>query len=314
MDGKRIIWVDQIKGILIILVVIGHITANVERTYAINSFIYTFHMPLFFMISGCLSTNLADRSWAGYLLKKIKTLIIPYISFSVIGAYINGIETFPSYFMGSIKCGLWFLPCLFVFSVILISLCKISNGIASVKAIYIDLGLLLAATVILIIFFLITPNHLQNVFIPGTLLLYWPYYAMGYFISKYEIHLPSWLVGVAGLAFFAIWWGDNFYNISNKPIYQISRLCAVIFFYHSLRLEGKTQIMSVLGKESLCIYLMHSFFVTGLCNFALTKLDGNMFLMTIALFLMAIAISIICIGIKRIVGSNRLLGLLLFGK
>lgn len=48
---KRLNWVDYIKGIGIILVVIGHTTSigDIWKTW-----IYTFHMPLFFCISGYL--------------------------------------------------------------------------------------------------------------------------------------------------------------------------------------------------------------------------------------------------------------------
>ena len=47
---KRNDFIDFLKGIGIILVVIGHVSQN-ER---INDFIYSFHMPLFFFISGFL--------------------------------------------------------------------------------------------------------------------------------------------------------------------------------------------------------------------------------------------------------------------
>ena len=47
---KRIEWIDIAKGIGIILVVIGHIS----QIEVLNDIIYSFHMPLFFIISGYL--------------------------------------------------------------------------------------------------------------------------------------------------------------------------------------------------------------------------------------------------------------------
>ena len=44
---KRIEWIDIAKGIGIILVVIGHIS----QIKVLNDIIYSFHMPLFFIIS-----------------------------------------------------------------------------------------------------------------------------------------------------------------------------------------------------------------------------------------------------------------------
>lgn len=49
-SNNRIAWVDIAKGIGIVLVLIGHISQNKNLHY----FIYSFHMPLFFIISGYL--------------------------------------------------------------------------------------------------------------------------------------------------------------------------------------------------------------------------------------------------------------------
>ena len=48
MDGKtRIGWVDTAKGIGLLLVIIGHLPIPLVPVW-----IYTFHMPLFFFLSG----------------------------------------------------------------------------------------------------------------------------------------------------------------------------------------------------------------------------------------------------------------------
>lgn len=48
--GKRILWIDYAKSICIYLVLLGHAHAS----QPVTDFIYTFHMPLFFFLSGCL--------------------------------------------------------------------------------------------------------------------------------------------------------------------------------------------------------------------------------------------------------------------
>lgn len=58
--GKRFYWVDNIKALLILLVVIGHFADTyIKATYfkGIYVFIYAFHMPLFIFISGLLFKN-----------------------------------------------------------------------------------------------------------------------------------------------------------------------------------------------------------------------------------------------------------------
>ena len=47
--------IDVAKGIAIILVVLGHSIA--EPTVPLNKFILSFHMPLFFFLSGIFSGN-----------------------------------------------------------------------------------------------------------------------------------------------------------------------------------------------------------------------------------------------------------------
>lgn len=74
-SNKRIQWIDIAKGIGIILVLIGHISLNKK----INNFIYSFHMPLFFILSGYLYKNKEN-----YVKKKTKTILVPYFIVSII--------------------------------------------------------------------------------------------------------------------------------------------------------------------------------------------------------------------------------------
>lgn len=66
-------WIDVLKGITIILVVIGH---NANET--VTDFIYCFHMPLFFLLSGFLFSPKPMRK---YLTRSFTRLIIPYMMF-----------------------------------------------------------------------------------------------------------------------------------------------------------------------------------------------------------------------------------------
>jgi fucose 4-O-acetylase-like acetyltransferase len=67
-------WIDILKGIGIICVVYGHAYAN-----HLSKFIYLFHMPLFFFISGYLHKSNPD--YISYGKKKVKHLLIPYFCF-----------------------------------------------------------------------------------------------------------------------------------------------------------------------------------------------------------------------------------------
>lgn len=75
---KRLYWIDNLKFVAIFLVVVGHLPMQQEA----RNFIYQFHMPLFFIISGYLykSRPLKEEVKIDY-----KRLLIPYLGFSLIG-------------------------------------------------------------------------------------------------------------------------------------------------------------------------------------------------------------------------------------
>eukprot|EP01037_Dinobryon_pediforme_P012855 gene12855-12955_t len=72
----RLQWVDQVKAIGIILVVTGH---SIDPLSAAHWFIYLFHMPLFFIVSGYFikpNANVAE-----IVRERFKTLMLPYFSY-----------------------------------------------------------------------------------------------------------------------------------------------------------------------------------------------------------------------------------------
>jgi len=73
MNSNRHFFIDNIKALGIILVVIGHIFPRNEVNV-----IYLFHMPLFFLLSGFLFQPQDAR---GFSLKKINRLLVPYVAF-----------------------------------------------------------------------------------------------------------------------------------------------------------------------------------------------------------------------------------------
>ena len=68
------IWIDVLKGLGILLVVAGHVFEDEPRRY-----IFMFHMPLFFLVSGYLFRPDADEK--SFFLKKARHLLLPYAAF-----------------------------------------------------------------------------------------------------------------------------------------------------------------------------------------------------------------------------------------
>lgn len=91
---QRVNWVDHAKAIGITLVVFGHVLHGVEKSdlprdaslYALTeSIVYSFHMPLFFMLAGLfLCASLFKRSFRSFLATKLDTIAYPYFFWSII--------------------------------------------------------------------------------------------------------------------------------------------------------------------------------------------------------------------------------------
>lgn len=73
----RNITFDLMRGIALILMMLCHL---VDVPNGIQRFIYSFHIPLFFIISGYFAKNIEkEQSFRVYTLKNVKRLIIPYV-------------------------------------------------------------------------------------------------------------------------------------------------------------------------------------------------------------------------------------------
>ena len=97
-SGKRSDLVDLVKGLAIILVVYSHTAqGTAHRGWWTGSgmafsrnFIYSFHMPAFFFVSGLFVLGSINRRGASnYTLEKLKTILYPYLLFAVITAVLG---------------------------------------------------------------------------------------------------------------------------------------------------------------------------------------------------------------------------------
>ena len=126
---KRIDYIDIAKAIGIILVYIGHCDLNYKSPLFL--WIYSFHMPLFFFISGFLfkfHSQLSYDKIGKILYNKAISLLIPYLFFSIIQSITFILFNIPLHnwiIKGWGTNPLWFLPVLFLIEVL--HLCITSN-------------------------------------------------------------------------------------------------------------------------------------------------------------------------------------------
>lgn len=135
--------VDVLRGFAILLVVLGHAVApsnvasdSISWCNNIYTFIYTFHMALFFAISGFCFTN--RESYFSLVAKKARFLLIPYVVFNLITVVLRRILPMFSLLDKSLGQSLWdivfyggeiwFLYVLFEIFVLAPLLLKVTRG------------------------------------------------------------------------------------------------------------------------------------------------------------------------------------------
>jgi fucose 4-O-acetylase-like acetyltransferase len=92
-QANRVAWVDFAKGIGIFLVVLGHTlrglftynyAEDVGILHWIDTWIYAFHMPLFFFVSGLFIQRSAQRGWTEFAGRKLGAIVYPYVIWSLL--------------------------------------------------------------------------------------------------------------------------------------------------------------------------------------------------------------------------------------
>lgn len=79
-SANRIEWVDMAKGMTMLLVIVAHTMSGSKSESILRGLIYSFHMPLFFILSGLtMSTSQNLRQYLKRIVKSAKGLLIPGI-------------------------------------------------------------------------------------------------------------------------------------------------------------------------------------------------------------------------------------------
>lgn len=126
MSTGRVNWVDSLRFLGIFYIYLGHFETNAGKLYP---FVFSFHVPLFFFISGLFAKQIREASDIYKVaIKSFRKIIIPYIAFSVIALIIiaihgdwsldktieNGVLAIYGIRNHIYAGSLWFLPCLFM--------------------------------------------------------------------------------------------------------------------------------------------------------------------------------------------------------
>ena len=118
--ANRLVYIDYLRCFGILLMVTGHVVmGNGGFDRSLEIWIYSFHMPLFFFISGYFCNP--DNDTAAHIIKRCKSLLVPFVVFAVADIVFCGIVRndweWGGLFYANIKIplnkALWFMPALF---------------------------------------------------------------------------------------------------------------------------------------------------------------------------------------------------------
>ncbi|MBC2315972.1 acyltransferase family protein [Listeria booriae] len=277
--NRRLIWIDNLKAYGVILVIIGHsIVQPITYEYSalLMKLIYSFHMPLFFFISGFLFSSKARGNYFG---RKWKSLLLPYFIFQIISVlFINAfyyvttgqlerdpISTILSIFYLNGNVGwnapLWFLIVLAIMDILFYFFNKLKkHGWLQFFLVVVSciIGWQLSQTGIKY------PLGLQIVF------SCFIFYYLGNLTKKYRImkrlsrHLGvyfSIVIASGGFLVASMLWlngtrfvslYDNYFGTS-YALFLVTALCGILFSFLIFQMIYGLNILTVLGRQSILL-------------------------------------------------------------
>lgn len=318
----RIQYIDKLKGLAIILVVMGHIA---EKSIGIkdsvfNLFYGSFHMPLFMFLSGIFAYKSFKRYSINesliFLKKKALRILLPFLVVGGIYSYMNYSDV-TSVWLGTTCSSYWFLPALF--------LCMLLGLIINMVPLKGKVSYFLVLIAVYGIFSAM--YYLGGVRFPYFLhaLKMFPFFILGALCSRYkqlgQLMIKSQSVyAISVMAYFILlYYNGSLPNAYNWPgIFAIVMLVQLFEKYD----EKIPMWLSQIGRHSLEIYVFHWFFLPNIpwvSEYILqTRSEAvlnnmNFIPLLVLCLLLAFPIIVFCIGIANLIRNSRLLDIVFFG-
>ena len=331
VDETRNLYMDFLKGIAIISVIVGHTFSDIRNMDTLFNLIYSFHMPLLFFVSAYIE----EQNRAKYakkegkmLLRRMSGLLLPYLSWTIIWTALSGhlwetgIRGLLSELFGYGSNGLWFFPVLFGLKVVH-SLYWIIFSKISKDRVIMDLLLLGGFEIVIALLAALT----RQPYIVNMLSYAIPYF-FAVILVKHEVIRKltnsEWFVAGAVLAYVLVFPYFSFYD--TRWITQVIRiglsLCIIVLCCKFIDCKGngnENQLgmnrfypaICVCGENSLAIYVLHGFFIDYKGYF--DKIDSA-FLMGALSIALALLVAAVCIVIAKVIGISTWWRKILFGK
>lgn len=322
---KRINYIDIARAFAIIFIALGHTLVHSQHCGIIFKFLYSFHVVLFFIISGYTFKIKENEHFSGFLKHKFIRIMIPYFSWAllflipymVLGENVgNSIGTNSSFSLktqiinvlygngnaSALKqnSSLWFLPALFSIEIIYYFIIKLTKKLPKLKVVILISNLLI--------------SYLTNAFLKinlpwgiNTALVIGIFFYIGYLFNEYNLFnkdrifklkfiLPLLIIGILSFYF-----NDTVscidYNYGSLTLALLSGIGLSTFIIYLSYLIKENKMMEYIGKNTMGILIFHKLiiliFQTKLGPISALLKNSNI-IIELALSLVIVVLSIVC--------------------
>lgn len=289
---KRIYWIDAAKIVAMFLIVLAHTIAYSEKLVWLKKYLNSFHVVLFFVISGYIFNTVKYKNYKEFFINKFKSTMVPYFVFAtlfLIPLFLFGSDAANELGRNDINMGigksiigifygnahdnylrqnsaLWFLPCLFTLENIYYFIEKSKNKYKYLLAILISL--LVGA---LDYYFL--PIRLPWGLDIAFVMVF--FFSIGKLLSKLDVkeikkknvnRKQIWLsliFIICGLILQnfngEIMYIHNYY--SNYSLFIISATLSVIGYIYLIKLIPRFKFLQYAGQRTMSILIFHKIIV-----------------------------------------------------
>lgn len=269
-SNNRVYLLDNLKGLLIFLVVFGHSLELFKDDYFITQvlyvFIYLFHMPAFVFVSGYFSKNLDKARSTAF-----KSFLLPFIIFNIIWNLIAAIATWNIQQFSFLTPGwaLWYLMSMFFWRIFLKDLVKIKYILPISFVVGLGAGLF---------------SEFNGILSLSRTLVFFPFFLIGYKTSEnklFRLKKPTRLFSFAitlltlSFAIFICYYkvfpieflyGSDAFKSYTVPLWLglISRMLLYIIgfsfvFVLANIMPARETFFSKVGRNTLPIYILHTY-------------------------------------------------------
>lgn len=249
---SRINWIDWSKSICIFLVILGHTHINESQSYIIQ-YIYTFHIPLFFVLSGLLCKR--NLLYKQVVEKDFKYLIIPYCTYGIIIIIFHSLTSHSVnlyYYINNLQ----------------ILLLGEDNKIGPI---WFLLALFFTKQMYYLIEILSRRNHF--LFLLSTLISLVPFYML----SCYKLNIPFFIdSALCGLPFLLF---GTYLNTYMKCLTKINKKLLIVYFVFSIAISMTFFHFNGMPDLSSCCYGSNIIF------FYVCAISGCLTIITLSVYL-----------------------------